>query len=70
MDLRVRGRTGIGEQEREGPVLAAEGGPATGGGVGDGGGFVEAVELQIGAAAQFDIRNNPALLGNVNRQNP
>src|ERR1035441_8293353 len=42
MDLRVGGGTCIGEQEREGPVLAAEGGPATGGGVGGGGGFVEA----------------------------
>src|SRR5260370_23101886 len=51
VDLRVGRRTRIGEQEGQGPVPAAERGSTTGGPIGDGAGFVEAVDLHIGDAS-------------------
>src|SRR5215467_493947 len=70
VNLGVRGRTSLAEQKRERPVLAAEGRPTAGGGVGDGAGFEEAIDLEIDATAQLEIGNHPSLFLDVDGQNP
>jgi len=54
VELRIRRRTGVAaEQQRQRKVIAAEGGTPAGGGVGNGGGFQEAIYLDIGSASQL-----------------
>src|SRR2546430_14004368 len=68
MELRVGCGPRVAEQQRKRKVVAAECGAPARSRVFDSAGFEEPVQLHTRPTAQLDIRYQPALLRDVNRQ--